>query len=107
MTRVADGSPFVISSEVTIAAEGASALEVAFQGRMRLVDKAAGFQRLEVWRDISHPGVFQMVSWWDSADDFRAYMRSNDHRVSHARIPTVPAKPKGTGVRRYELLADP
>lgn len=98
--------PFVITSEVTIPSEDAGLLEAAFQDRARLVETAPGFQRIEVWRDIARPGVFQMVSWWDTATDFRAYMGSQDHRTSHARIPVPPHKPRGTGVRRYDVVPD-
>jgi heme oxygenase (mycobilin-producing) len=101
-----DGRAFVVSSEVTIAPEGAATLERAFADRLRLVEKALGFQRLETWRDVTRPGVFQLVSWWDDADSFRRYMRSEEHRISHARIPAAPDRPRGTGVRRYVLLPD-
>lgn len=97
---------YVVSSEVTIAAGAAETLERAFLERVHLVESAPGFQRIEIWRDLTHSGVFQMVSWWDSVESFRRYMRSPEHRVSHARIPTVPEKPRGAGVRRYELLPD-
>lgn len=97
---------FVVSSEVTISPESAGTLELAFRKRLHLVEKAPGFQRLEVWRDVTRPGVFQMVSWWDNADSFRRYMRSEEHRISHARIPRAPDRPRGTGVRRYVLLPD-
>jgi heme-degrading monooxygenase HmoA len=100
------GRGFVVSSEVTIPPESARMLERAFGERLHLVEKAPGFQRLEVWRDVTRPGVFQMVSWWDNADSFRRYMRSEEHRISHARIPTAPDRPRGTGVRRYVLLPD-
>ena len=101
-----DGRGFVVSSEVTIAPGGAATLERAFADRLRLVEKAPGFQRLETWRDVTRPDVFQLVSWWDDADSFRRYMRSEEHRISHARIPTAPDRPRGTGVRRYVLLLD-
>lgn len=97
---------FVITSEVVIEPDAAGVLAAAFQDRVRLVEAADGFQRIEVWSDLARPGVFQMVSWWDTAEAFRAYMRSEDHRASHARIPNAPHKPRGTGVRRYGLLPD-
>ncbi len=97
---------FVVSSEVTISAEAAGTLQGAFLDRVHLVESAPGFQRIEIWRDLTQAGVFQMVSWWDSVKSFRRYMRSPEHRVSHARIPTVPERPRGAGVRRYELLSD-
>ena len=100
------GAVFVITSEVTIPPEHAGALEAAFQDRVRLVESAPGFQRIEVWSELARPGVFQMVSWWDTAESFRAYMRSADHRTSHARIADLPHKPRGTGVRRYDVVPD-
>jgi heme-degrading monooxygenase HmoA len=59
-----DGRGFVVSSEVTISPESAETLERAFGDRLHLVEKAPGFQRLETWRDVTRPGVFQLVSWW-------------------------------------------
>lgn len=100
------GRGFVVSSEVTISPESAGILERSFRERVRLVEKAPGFQRLETWRDVTRPGVFQMVSWWDDAESFRRYMRSEDHRISHARVPAAPDRPRGTGLRRYVLLPD-
>jgi heme oxygenase (mycobilin-producing) len=100
------GCGYVVSSEVTISPESAEILERAFRERLRLVEAAPGFQRLEIWRDVTRPGVFQMVSWWDSADSFRRYMRSEEHRISHARISHEPDRPRGTGVRRYVRLTD-
>lgn len=101
-----DAGAYVVSSEVTIAAAAASTLERAFLERVHLVESAPGFQRIEIWRDFSQEGVVQMVSWWDNVESFRRYTRSPQHRVSHARIPTVPEKPRGASVRRYELLPD-
>jgi len=97
---------FVVSSEVTISPESEGILERSFRERLRLVENAPGFQRLQIWRDVTRPGVFQMVSWWDNSDSFRRYIRSEEHRLSHERIPMEPDRPRGTGVRRYVLLSD-
>ncbi|MDO8309330.1 MAG: antibiotic biosynthesis monooxygenase family protein [Actinomycetota bacterium] len=98
---------FIVSSEVTISPELSDQLEGAFRDRLHLVEAAPGFQRLEVWQDINVPGVFQMVSWWDDAERFAEYMKSDDHRRSHARIPSAPERPRGTAFRRYRLVPDP
>jgi heme oxygenase (mycobilin-producing) len=97
---------FVVTSEVTIPPDSALTLEQAFRERLHLVEAAPGFQRIEIWRDLARPGVFAMVSWWDCSDSFLRYMRSDEHRMSHARIPQEPDRPRGTGVRRYALLPD-
>lgn len=96
-------SAFVVASDVIIEEAGAPGLEAAFAGRLGEVDSFPGFQRLEVWRDAGRPGAYLMVSWWDSRDAFSAYMRSEQHHRSHARIPTDP-RPRGAGVRRFERV---
>jgi heme-degrading monooxygenase HmoA len=97
---------FVVSSEVTISPQNGGQLEQAFRDRLHLVESAPGFQRLEVWQDIALPGVFVMVSWWDDDERFREYMKSDAHRRSHARIPSVPERPRGTRLRRYRRVND-
>ncbi|MDP9395419.1 MAG: antibiotic biosynthesis monooxygenase [Actinomycetota bacterium] len=97
---------FVVSSAVEVPVEGASALEEAFAARLGEVESAPGFVRLEVWRQEGRQGSYVMVSWWRQESDFRAYMRSDAHRRSHARVLGAPWRPRGTGVTRYRLVAE-
>lgn len=46
-----------------------------------------------------------MVSWWDTAEQFLAYMRSEDHHLSHARVPTDPHKPRPKSFRSLDLIS--
>ena len=62
-------------------------LVAAFRDRAGLVDAFAGFIGLEVWRSDREPGEVLMVSHWQSRSCFVAYMKSDEHRVSHERIP--------------------
>lgn len=96
---------YVVASHLSIDPEGADTLEDAFRDRLGEVDDAEGFLRLEVWRDTSEPGRYTMVSWWDSEHAFRAYMGSDAHRRSHARIPHDPHRPRAVAVDRYEIVA--
>lgn len=96
---------FVVVSDLEVAAVGAEALEAAFQQRLREVEGHPGFQRLEVWRDDAREGAYRMVTWWDDEAAFRSYMRSAEHRRSHARIPQEPARARGVGLRRYTVIA--
>lgn len=97
--------PFVVASHLGIDPAGADTLEAAFRDRLGEVDDAPGFQRLEVWRDTADAGRYVMVSWWDSQEAFRAYMGSDPHRRSHARIPRDPHAPQARELHRYELVA--
>ena len=102
----ADGSPvFVILSELGIEAGGEEALQRAFEERLGEVDGCEGFLGLEVWRDRGDPTRFVMVGWWRRREDYVAYMRSDAHRRSHARIPEDPAKPFPVGVGQFDVVA--
>lgn len=100
-----DEPPFVIVSDLAVDAVGADTLEDAFRSRLGEVDDWPGFLDLEVWRDERDPERFVMVSWWATKDDYAAYMRSDDHRRSHDRVPTEPAAPRATGIGRFRVVA--
>ena len=95
----------VVTSHLHIDPDGARTLEEAFANRLGEVEQAEGFQHLEVWRDTSAEGRYVMVSWWDSREHFAAYMGSDAHRRSHARIPRDPHAPRADHVDRYEVVA--
>ncbi len=92
---------FVSVSHVRAAPEGAAALEAAFADRLHEVAGAPGFVRLEVWRDASADDRYVMVTWWTAEEHFGAYLRSDAHRRSHARMPAGELRPKGAGLERY------
>lgn len=62
-------------------------LVAAFRRRAGLVDEHLGFVDLQVWRSDRDAGEVLMVSRWRDREAFTAYMRSQDHRTSHERIP--------------------
>lgn len=78
---------YVSLSRLRVDAAHADRLVDAFRGRVRLVDAVDGFVDLEVWQSDRDAGEVVMVSRWRDRDAFRAYMRSDAHRVSHERIP--------------------
>jgi heme oxygenase (mycobilin-producing) len=98
-------APFVAVSEIAVPPPGSAALEAAFADRLGEVDDWPGFLRLEVWQDERSPGRYLMVSWWYAEADFRAYLASDAHRRSHARIPGGEHRPRPAGLTRYRLVA--
>jgi heme oxygenase (mycobilin-producing) len=74
-------------SHLRVAPDRAAELVSAFRSRAGLVDNARGFLGLEVWQSDRDPGELVMVSRWTDRACFRDYMRSEEHRISHARIP--------------------
>ncbi len=95
---------YVAISEVAVPNEGACDLERAFKDRVRLVERADGFLGIEVLRDRRRPGRYLMVTHWTSQESFRAYMKSDDHVVSHARIRGGPLGPRPAGFSDYETV---
>src|SRR3712207_3192104 len=74
-------------SRLRVEGAAAAGLVEAFRNRAHLVDAVDGFVDLEVWQSDRDAAEVVMVSRWRDRDSFRAYMRSDAHRVSHDRIP--------------------
>jgi heme-degrading monooxygenase HmoA len=78
---------YVSMSRLRIEVERADELVRAFRARARLVDHADGFVDLQVWQSDRDASELVMVSRWRDRAAFTTYMRSDDHKTSHGRIP--------------------
>ena len=99
---------YVAISRIDVDTAGGAALEAAFADRLGAVDGWPGFEGLEVLADRRRPGRYLMITRWASREHFRAYMASDDHRASHARIPDGPHAPRAAGFDdfdEYETVA--
>jgi heme oxygenase (mycobilin-producing) len=77
---------YVSVSRLRVEPERSDELIAAFRRRAGLVDSHSGFCDLQVWRSDRDPAEVLMVSRWRDREAFKAYMQSQDHRVSHGRI---------------------
>jgi heme-degrading monooxygenase HmoA len=77
---------YVSLSRLRVPDERAAELVSAFRRRAHLVDDAEGFVDLQVWQSDRDRGELVMVSRWRDRDAFKAYMKSEQHRISHDRI---------------------
>jgi heme-degrading monooxygenase HmoA len=77
---------YVSLSRLRIPEERAPELVAAFRRRARLVERADGFVDLQVWQSDRDPAEILMVSRWRDRGAFKAYMKSEAHRISHDRI---------------------
>jgi heme-degrading monooxygenase HmoA len=77
---------YVSLSRLKVEEGRADELVAAFRSRVHLVDDADGFVDLEVWQSDRDPCEVVMVSRWRDREAFKAYMKSDAHRVSHERI---------------------
>jgi heme oxygenase (mycobilin-producing) len=77
---------YVSLSRLRVRADRSDELVRAFRARARLVDDADGFVDLQVWQSDRDPEEVLMVSRWRDRAAFQAYMRSEEHAISHGRI---------------------
>jgi heme-degrading monooxygenase HmoA len=77
---------YVSLSRLRVPPERAGELVSAFRRRAHLVEHADGFVDLQVWQSDRDQGEIVMVSRWRDRDAFKQYMKSESHRISHARI---------------------
>src|ERR1700693_6298816 len=98
-------APYVAISEIVSPAIGTDTLIEAFRHRLHKVDVFQGFLGLEVLQDCRAPHRFLMITRWRAKSDFIRYMRSVEHRESHARIPRGSLRPRPAGFSEYELVA--
>lgn len=77
---------YVSLSRLRIPSERSQELISAFRRRAHLVDDATGFIDLQVWQSDRDPEEIIMVSRWSDREAFTAYMKSDEHQISHDRI---------------------
>lgn len=77
---------YVSVSRLRVEPDRSDDLIAAFRRRAGLVENHDGFIDLQVWRSDRDLGEVLMVSRWRDREAFTAYMKSQDHRTSHARI---------------------
>ena len=97
---------FVFISHLTVPSDDRPALERHFRDRSHLVDGFPGFLYLQLLAPQSGSASHAFLTAWESRDAFAAYMRSEEHQVSHSREPAdIMAR---TTVRHeaFEVLMD-
>ena len=97
---------FVFISHLTVPVGDHQELERHFRERSRLVDSFPGFLYLQLLAPQAGAATHTFLTAWESREDFRRYMQSEEHAISHSR---EPAEIMGrTDVRHeaYEVLMD-
>ena len=97
---------FIFISHLTVPVDDCHDLERHFRERSRLVDSFPGFLYLQLLAPQAGGATHTFLTAWETREDFRRYMQSEEHAISHSR---EPAEIMGrTGVRHeaYEVLID-
>lgn len=86
----------VVSNRIPVAPGQEQAFEARFRGRVGLVEKHAGFIRLEILRPktvelhgaaMGGSNYYVVLTYWEDEHAFRAWTESEDFRRAHADRP--------------------
>lgn len=98
---------FVALSRFVVANGMEAEVKAAFRERPHLVDRTAGFIRMEVLCPLDRPQEIWLVTHWRCADDYRAWHRGHDHRESHRGIPKgLKLVGRETCIREFEVVCE-
>ncbi len=97
---------FVFISHLTVPDGDHDELERHFRERSRLVDDFPGFLYLQLLKPQAGAATHTFLTAWESRDDFRRYMASREHAVSHGREPREIMARTDVRHEAYEVLMD-
>lgn len=97
---------FVFISHLTVPEEDQADLERHFRERSALVDGFPGFLYLQLLRPQASEATHTFLTAWESREDFRRYMKSREHAVSHSREPAEIMARTDVRHEAYEVLMD-
>jgi heme-degrading monooxygenase HmoA len=96
---------FVASSKFVVANEMTAAVKAAFQNRPHLVDTVAGFIRMDVLSPHDNPNEIWLLTYWDTAEQYHHWHRSDQHHQSHQWIPKgLKLVPEATEIQFFEHI---
>ena len=98
---------FVALSRFVVANGLEAEVKAAFRERPHLVDRAAGFVRMEVLCPLERPQEIWLVTHWRHADDYRAWHRGHAYRDSHRGIPKgLKLVGRETTIREFDVVCE-
>ena len=97
---------FVFISHLTVPTGDRADLERYFQARSRLVDDFPGFIYLQLLAPQGGDDTLTFLTAWESRDDLRRYMRSEEHAISHSREPAEIMARTRVRHEAYEVIMD-
>jgi len=78
---------FVALSRFEVRAGWEDAVVAAFRDRPHEVERAPGFQRLDVLRPTSQPTEFWLITYWTHEQAFREWHRGHGRIEAHRGMP--------------------
>jgi heme-degrading monooxygenase HmoA len=81
---------FVVMNRIPVNPEYAEQFEERFRSRAGEVDKMKGFVRNQVLKPAGPDSPYIVMTFWESQEDFEAWVNSEAFHKGHARSGTLP-----------------
>jgi heme-degrading monooxygenase HmoA len=81
---------FVVMNRIPVNAEYTEQFEERFRNRAGEVDQMKGFIRNQVLRPANPEDPYVVMTFWESRDDFDAWVGSEAFQKQHAKPGTLP-----------------
>ena len=81
---------FVVMNRIPVNPEYAEQFEERFRSRAGEVDKMKGFIRNQVLRPALPENPYVVMTFWESKEDFDAWVNSESFQRGHARSGSLP-----------------
>ena len=81
---------FVVMNRIPVNPEYAEQFEERFKSRAGEVDKMKGFIRNQVLRPALPENPYVVMTFWESKEDFEAWVNSDAFKKGHARSGSLP-----------------
>lgn len=96
----------MVISRFSVANGMSDAVREAFLNRPHLVEKTAGFIRMEVANPTNDPAEFWLMTWWRDKAAFDAWHGSHAYHDSHIGIPKgLKLDPTRTAITHFDVVA--
>jgi heme oxygenase (mycobilin-producing) len=96
---------FVALSKFVVANGMVDEVKEAFRRRPHLVERSAGYVRMDVLSPRDRPEEVWLVTFWTDAESYRSWHRSHLYRDSHRGIPKgLKLLPGETLIREFEYV---
>ena len=97
---------FVFVSHLSVPAADHAALESHFRDRSHLVEGVAGFLYLQLLKPQAGGASHTFLTAWETREAFSAYMKSQEHAISHSREPADIMERTTVRHEAFEVLMD-
>lgn len=100
-------SKFVALSIFEVANGMEEEVKEAFKNRPRFVENWKGFIKLEVVSPKENPKEIWLITFWENAESYHNWYKSDNHKLSHPFIPKgLKLNPDKTSIKYYDYISD-